>query len=75
MKCNNYTIYCQQEKRTCKGCYYERRKEKMYEVTFTMDGVMHKATLPGNDALSITQMLTNMYGNGKIQIINVIKKG
>lgn len=47
----------------------------MYEVTFTMDGVMHKATLPGNDALSITQMLTNMYGNGKIQIINVIKKG
>lgn len=46
MKCNNYSIYCDEEKKTCKGCFYERRKEKMYEVTFTIDGIMHKATLP-----------------------------
>lgn len=46
MNCNNYTIYCEQEKMTCKGCYYERRNEKMYEVTFTIDGIIHKATLP-----------------------------
>ena len=29
----------------------------------------------GNDGLELTQTLTNMYGDGKIQIINVIKKG
>ena len=46
MKCNYYSENCDQEKRTCKGCYYERRKRKMYEVTFTIDGIIHKATLP-----------------------------
>ena len=29
----------------------------------------------GNDGVELTQTLTNMYGNGKIQIINVVKKG
>lgn len=29
----------------------------------------------GNDGLELTQVLTNMYGDGKIQIINVSKKG
>ena len=46
----------------------------MYEVTYSVDGVIMKSTIPGNDYNQIFQAITNMYGKGKVQIINVVRK-
>ena len=44
----------------------------MYEVTYTLDGVLKKMTLKANDSMSATQIFTNMYqGFGKMQIIDI----
>ena len=52
----------------------ERREEKMYEVTFTVDGVIHKATIPATDFSQIHDVITQMYGSSKVTIINFIRK-
>lgn len=42
----------------------------MYEVTYTNDGIMKKITINANDAIQAQQIVTNMYGQGRVQIIN-----
>lgn len=46
----------------------------MYEVTYSVDGVIMKSTIPANDHNQIFQIITNMYEKGKVQIINIIRK-
>lgn len=44
----------------------------MYEVTYTLDGVLKKMTVKANDAIVAQQIFTNMYqGFGKMQIIDI----
>lgn len=46
----------------------------MYEVTISIDGILKKIMVSANDSYSVTQIVTNMYGNGKVQIINIERK-
>lgn len=46
----------------------------MYEVTYSVDGVIMKSTIPANDYNQIFQIITNMYAKGKVQIINILRK-
>lgn len=46
----------------------------MYEITYSIDGLIRKINvqaLSGTDAINI---FTNMYGTGKVQIINCVRK-
>lgn len=43
----------------------------MYEVTYSMDGIIKKITINANDSFQAQSIITNMYGTGKVQIINV----
>lgn len=43
----------------------------MYEVTYSIDGILRKININASDSMQVHQIMTNMYGNGKIQIINV----
>lgn len=72
--CKSYDEWCNEEKMTCRGCYFERRKEvkiTMYEVTYSIDGILKKISINASDAVQAQNIFTNMYGNGKVQIINI----
>ena len=43
----------------------------MYEVTFTNDGILKKITIRASDSVLAQTIVTNMYGAGRVQIINV----
>ena len=43
----------------------------MFEVTYSIEGIIRKVNVNANDAVQAQNILTNMYGSGKIQIINV----
>lgn len=43
----------------------------MYEITYTIDGIIRKVTINANDSLQAQSIFTNMYGTGKTQIINI----
>ena len=43
----------------------------MYEVTYTIEGILEKFSIRADDQMQAQQIFTNMYGNGTIQIINV----
>lgn len=43
----------------------------MYEVTYSVDGIIRKLTVNANDAIQAQNIITNMFGMGKVQIINV----
>lgn len=45
----------------------------MYEVTYSMEGIIRKITINASDAVQVTNIMTNMFGSGKVQIINVRK--
>ena len=45
----------------------------MFEVTFSIDGVISKGMIPANDQYEINNIITNMYGKGKVQIISIKK--
>ena len=47
----------------------------MYEVTLSINGIIHKITIPATSAAEVNTMITNMYGNANYQIINFIRKG
>lgn len=47
----------------------------MYEVTFTLEGVLHTVNVPATDAAQINSIITNMYGTSQYTIINIIRKG
>lgn len=43
----------------------------MFEVTYSMEGIIRKIMINANDELQAQNIFTNMYGSGKVQIINV----
>lgn len=46
----------------------------MYEITYSIDGLIKKITIGANDGVQAQQIFTNMYGTGKVQIINIVRK-
>ena len=43
----------------------------MFEVTYSMEGIIRKIMINANDSVQAQQSFTNMYGNAKVQIINI----
>ena len=43
----------------------------MFEVTYSMEGIIRKITINASDAVQAQSMFTNMYGNGNVQIIDI----
>lgn len=43
----------------------------MYEVTYSVDGIVHKTNIQANDYSNVYNIITNMFGVGKVQILNV----
>ena len=52
----------------------EEERKYMYEVTYTIDGIIKKININAKDAFQAQEIFTNMYGMGKIQIINIRRK-
>lgn len=47
----------------------------MYEITYTYDGIIHKISVPADNAMQATEMFTHMMMNDRaINIINVVRK-
>ena len=42
----------------------------MYEVTYSNNGIVRKITVNGQDAVQAQEIVTNMFGDGNVQIIN-----
>lgn len=42
----------------------------MYEVTYSVNGIVRKITVNGQDAIQAQEIVTNMFGKGNVQIIN-----
>ena len=49
----------------------ERQVKKMFEVTYSMEGIIRKIIINASDAVQAQSIFTNMYGSGKVQIINI----
>lgn len=43
----------------------------MYEVTYSIDGIIKKININASDSIQAQTIFTNMYGTGKVQIINI----
>lgn len=43
----------------------------MYRVRLSIDGIIKEITVNANDAFTAQQIATNMYGAGKVQIIDI----
>lgn len=43
----------------------------MWEVTISVDGILQKTQISANDSVGVYNAITNMYGSGKVQIINM----
>ena len=43
----------------------------MYKVKLRINGIIKEITISANDAFSVQQAITNMYGNGNVQIIDI----
>lgn len=43
----------------------------MYEVTYSINGLIKKVSINADDAITAQNMFTNMYGSGNVQIINI----
>lgn len=46
----------------------------MFEVTYSIDGIIKKLNINASDAFQAQEIFTNMYGSGKVQIINIVRK-
>ena len=46
----------------------------MYEVTYSIDGVIKKINVVANDAITAQNLATNMFGTGRVQIIEIRRK-
>lgn len=49
-------------------------KIKMFEVTYTMNGIIKKISVSASDLLTAINIFTNMFGGGAIEIIDVVRK-
>lgn len=43
----------------------------MYKIRISIEGIIKEITITANDAFSAQQAITNMYGSGKVQIIDI----
>ena len=43
----------------------------MYKVKIVIDGLVKEITVNANSSFEIQNMITNMYGTGKVQIIDI----
>ena len=50
---------------------YWKKVKKMFEVTYSMEGIIRKIMINASDSIQAQQIFTNMYGSGKVQIINI----
>ena len=59
-----------------KGFIKLKRKVKiqMYEVTYSMNGIIKKIQVKADDAVTAQTIFTNMFGGGAIEIIDVVRK-
>lgn len=56
--------------------YVKRKKVKiqMYEVIYSMNGVIKKIDIKADDGVTAQAIFTNMFGGGAIEIIDVVRK-
>ena len=43
----------------------------MYKVKIVIDGLVKEITVNANSSVEIQNIITNMYGTGKVQIIDI----
>ena len=43
----------------------------MYDVTYSIDGVIKHISIKANDSIGVMNAITNMFGAGKVQIIDM----
>lgn len=43
----------------------------MFEVTYTIDGIIKKFSIKANDSLQAQEIFTNMFSGQRIEIINI----
>ena len=43
----------------------------MYKVKIVIDGLVKEITVNANSAVEVQNIITNMYGSGKVQIIDI----
>ena len=43
----------------------------MFEVTYSMEGIIRKIMIHASHSIQAQNIFTNMYGNAKVQIINI----
>lgn len=53
---------------------YRKEKKTMYEVTYSINGILKKINISAEDSVSAMNIFTNMYGNNKVQIINIVRR-
>lgn len=43
----------------------------MYDVTYSIDGVIKHISIKANDSIAVMNAITNMFGAGRVQIIDM----
>lgn len=43
----------------------------MFEVTYSVEGIIRKIMINASDSLQAQSIIINMYSSGKVQIINI----
>lgn len=43
----------------------------MFEVTYSLEGIIRKISIKADDSIQAQNIFTNMFGLGKVQIINI----
>ena len=45
----------------------------MYKVKYSIDGIISSTYIRADDAVTATNIFTNMYGIGKVQILDIVR--
>lgn len=43
----------------------------MYKVKIVIDGLLREMTINANSSVEVQNIITNMYGTGRVQIIDI----
>ena len=46
----------------------------MYEITYSIDGIIRKIIAQGTSQMDAVNIFSNMYGSGKVQVISCIRR-
>lgn len=46
----------------------------MYEITYSINGIIRKIIVQGTSQMDAVNIFTNMNGSGKVQVISCIRK-